>query len=417
MSTAAAEAIANAVLYEGYVLYPYRASAPKNRMRWQVGLVTPRSFAEAAGSDPWFTQTECLIDAGGRARLTVRVRALHLQERTIEDASTSRLVGSIEVDGQRFVAWEEAVVAEFTRPPIALDALPATWVEPWTLDSYLDEELIRDGAGRVAARVRRRRREIRAAIQFAIEPCGHLVKVRIRIENHSPSDARALDARDDAVRQSIAGTHIILAIEDGAFVSLLEPSPRDAPLAASCVNQHTFPVLVGPPGSNGVMLSSPIVLYDYPAVATESRGDFFDATEIDELLTLRVHTMTDEEKREARATDERAARIIDRCDAITADSMAELHGAVRNFSDDCALHPGDRVRLAPSRRADSIDICLRGRLATVTSVYRTLEGVPYIAVVPDDDPFGAAGERYRRSMFFHPDELVPLSPAAGGGVS
>ena len=63
MSTRAAVQIADAVLYEGYVLYPYRASAPKNRLRWQVGLVAPRSFAEAAGSDPWFTQTECLAEA------------------------------------------------------------------------------------------------------------------------------------------------------------------------------------------------------------------------------------------------------------------------------------------------------------------------------------------------------------------
>ena len=32
-----ARAIADAVLYEGYLLYPYRASSSKNRSRWQFG--------------------------------------------------------------------------------------------------------------------------------------------------------------------------------------------------------------------------------------------------------------------------------------------------------------------------------------------------------------------------------------------
>lgn len=419
MSIAAAEAIANAVLYEGYVLYPYRASAPKNRVRWQVGLVTPRSYAEATCSDPWYAQTECLIDAGPRARLTVRVRALHLQERTIEDATGAPRPAGIEVDGRQFVEWDEAVVAEFTRAGLALEPAPRSWVEEWLLDAYFVEEAVRSTAGRLAARVLRRRRDIRVAVHFALERCGHLIKLRVRIENETPCDARRLDHREAAVRQSLAGTHVILAIDEGAFISLLEPSPRDEAAAAACVNRHTFPVLVGRPGSSNVMLSSPIIFYDYPAIAPESQGDFFDATEIDELLTLRVQTMTDDEKREARATDERAARVIDRCEATTAGDMRALHGAVRQFSDarEVRWSRGDRVRIEPTRHADAMDICLRGRLATVTSVYQTLEGVPYIAVVPDDDPGADAGEKFRRSLYFHPGELVPVSSGDGGSTS
>ena len=418
MSIAAAEAIANAVLYEGYVLYPYRASAPKNRVRWQVGLITPRSYAEATQSDPWCAQTECLVEAGACARLTVRVRALHVQQRRIEDATGAR-VSAMEVDGRQFVEWDEAALAEFTRDGIALDRAPQSWVEQWVLAPHGDHEAVHRGDGRLAARLLRQRLEVRVAIHFAVERCDHLIKIRVRVENQTPCDARRLDQREAAVRQSLAGTHVILAIDGGAFISLLEPSPRDVAAAASCANRHTFPVLVGSPGSNTVMLSSPIIFYDYPAIAPESRGDFFDATEIDELLTLRVQTMTDDEKRQARATDARAAAIIDRCEAMGAGSMRELHGAIRQLSDAGAVRHrrGDRVRLEPSRHADAMDICLRGRLATVTSVYQTLEGAPYIAVVPDDDPFAAADERYRRSLFFHPDELVPISPDAGRSTS
>ncbi len=418
MSTATAEAIADTVLYEGYVLYPYRASAAKNRVRWQVGLVTPRAYAEATQSDPWCAQTDCLVEAGRCARLTVRVRGLHVQQRTVEDATGSRRTDGIEVDGRQFVEWDEAVVAEFTREAIALDTYPTSWVERWALAPYYAEELIRHPDGRVAARLLRQRREIRVAVHFALDRCDHLIKICVRVENETPCEARALDQRDDAVRQSLAGTHVILAIDDGAFISLLEPSPRDAQAAAACANHHTFPVLVGAPGSHSVMLSSPIIFYDYPVIAPESRGDFFDATEIDELLTLRVQTMTDDEKREARATDARAAAVLDRCEAMTAGSMRELHGAIRQRRAAGAVWfvPGTRVRIEPSRHADALDICLRGRLATVTSVHQTLEGAPYIAVLPDDDPCGAADAKYRRSLFFHPDELVQVSPATGGST-
>ena len=83
---------------------------------------------------------------------------------------------------------------------------------------------------------------------------------------------------------------------------------------AACTNDGTFPVLIGAEGASQVVLSSPIILYDHPAVAPESDGPLYDATEIDEILALRVLTMTDEEKAEARATDPRAAAIVDRID-------------------------------------------------------------------------------------------------------
>ena len=77
------------------------------------------------------------------------------------------------------------------------------------------------------------------------------------------------------------------------------------------------------------MLSSPIILYDYPAIAPESPGDLFDGTEIDEILTLRVLTMTDQEKEEARSTDARAGRLLDRAELLAPEQFAKLHGVFR----------------------------------------------------------------------------------------
>ena len=106
-----------------------------------------------------------------------------------------------------------------------------------------------------------------------------------------------------------------------------------AEAAAGCRSEGTYPVLVGEPGSPDadVVLSSPIILYDHPAVAPESQGDMFDATEIDEILALRVLTLTDDEKAEARGTDRRAAAIVDRCDDLPPEVWARLHGAIRSI--------------------------------------------------------------------------------------
>jgi hypothetical protein len=435
VTTRGAAQIADAVLYEGYVLYPYRASAPKNRVRWQVGLVAPRVFSETVASDPWFTQTECLAEWSPGAALTVRVRCLQVQERTIEQRLDDRSdrwqpVDRLVVDGQPLISWDEAVACEFVRERVLLDNADGEQSWAWTLDAAAGVDPVRDTTGRLAARIVRHRRPLVAMIRVATSRHGSLVKVRLRVENVTSCGVTALAGRDEAVRQSLAGTHAILAIEGGAFVSLLEP-PHDAvALAASCVNIHTFPVLAGPAGSRDVMLSSPIILYDYPAVAPESLGDLCDGTEIDELLTLRVRTLTDDEKREARATDARAAQIIDRCDAASADDIGQLHGTSRSF--ESFLNPpdepqpeeasvtvggrsiarGSHVRLQPGRVTDSLDICLAGRTGIVSAVYRTLEDQPYVAVTLDDDPFAAEGAKYRRSLFFHPHELVPVEGGA-----
>ena len=72
---AAARAVADAVLYEGYVLYPYRASAQKNQMRWQFGVLAPGGYAEATGSERSTCRTECVVDPGADTAGASRGRA------------------------------------------------------------------------------------------------------------------------------------------------------------------------------------------------------------------------------------------------------------------------------------------------------------------------------------------------------
>src|SRR5436305_565006 len=81
MNFAAVEKIADAVLYEGYILYPYRASSTKNRQRWNFGTLYPKQYAEAQRPAESFRMTtECLVKAGVETKLDIRVRFLQLVE-------------------------------------------------------------------------------------------------------------------------------------------------------------------------------------------------------------------------------------------------------------------------------------------------------------------------------------------------
>src|SRR5262249_55058990 len=100
---------------------------------------------------------------------------------------------------------------------------------------------------------------------------------------------------------------------------------------ADCQNTGTWPVLAGPADCRDLMLSSPVILYDHPEIAAESPGDLFDATEIDEILTLRTLALTEAEKREARATDDRVAELFDRLADWPPEMLERRPGAIRSL--------------------------------------------------------------------------------------
>ncbi|HEX4494073.1 MAG TPA: hydrogenase maturation protease [Thermoanaerobaculia bacterium] len=458
MSFELAQKVADAVLYEGYVLYPYRASAGKNRIRWQFGCVVPAGYAELGGSEPAAMQTECLIEpAGADVSLDLRVRFLQVQARTIEERSaddTFRPVETLEVGDRMLVTWEEGVERRFDATAIPLAELLAGERKiAIELPAGREIEEARGEDGRVVARIVRERWPISGVVRMTAERQAGLIKLRVRIENLDGWKESA--DREQALRRSMIGAHTLLAARGGAFVSLLDPPAAAAAAVAACENLHTWPVLIGPEDSRDVVLSSPIILYDHPAVAAESEDDFCDATEIDEILTLRVMTLTEDEKREARGTDERSRRIIERSDASSPELLERLHGVVRPLgaepapvAEDSArtagtlaelaewetflnppgvvppeeaeievsgvvLSQGSRVRLRPTRRADSMDLFLAGRVARVEGVYRDVEDVAWVAVSLDGDPASDLHSSHGRFFYFYPDEVEPLATDSG----
>ncbi|MEO5940599.1 MAG: hypothetical protein ABIZ72_06460 [Candidatus Limnocylindrales bacterium] len=341
---AAAQRIADAVLYEGYLLYPYRASSSKNRVRFQFGVVAPMAVSERDPSEYWSQQTELLVTADDPAadpRLTIRIRFLQLQGRAVEavDASTAtgfRPIDILMVGQDELIPWEEAVEGLVDIDDASLAELLAEGrdgrIIPFSIGGARDVEHVHGSTGGIDGRIVRTRWPIDGRIVLVATDMGDgLARLRVRVENLTADDAVAGPAatRDEGLRHSLLGCHTLLAIRAGAFVSQTDPPPEARDAAATCQNVKTWPVLAGEQGDTSLVLSSPIILSDHPAVAPESPQDLFDGAEIDEILTLRIMTLSDEEKRAARATDPRARAIIDAADAMPPEILDKLHGAIR----------------------------------------------------------------------------------------
>jgi len=348
MNAALVDSIAKAVLYEGYLLYPYRPSAVKNRQRFNFGVLYPQSYSETQGrTDAWTMQTECLVSADEYTDCLVRVRFLRVIDRSIGkvdapvdgiqklDALKTRKVDRLEADGRLYQSWQEAVeeeikLTELNIRALALVSQPMQW--PFRLSAKREIEAIRDDAGITHGLVVRVQESLAGLIEISAEPLReHLFRLKVRIQNTTRIENLAQATREEALAHSLVSAHTILEAVAGEFVSLVDPPEEFRESAKSCQNVGTWPVLVGDEGQRDTLLSSPIILYDYPQVAPESPGDLFDGAEIDEILSLRIMTMTEEEKREMRQSDERARQILERTESLPEEQLMKLHGAIRGL--------------------------------------------------------------------------------------
>ncbi|MGH3905899.1 MAG: hypothetical protein ACRDTE_17225 [Pseudonocardiaceae bacterium] len=423
-----AQAVADAVLYEGYLLYPYRASARKNQNRWQWGVLVPPAYAAAGHGEHAVSRTECLLEPGTDPVLHLRLRFLQLQHRSGGEGPVPEFDEAVEREIDAVVSVSEILEAEQVVPvavPGGSETEEGVTRQRWPLQG-----------------------ELRLSARQLEGPYG-VLQLTIDVVNIAQWEDPDAD-RQVALRQSLLAAHTVIAVTDGEFISLLDPPEWAKPAAQGCHNERIWPVMVGEAGQRDVILSSPIILYDYPTIAPESPGELFDGLEIDEILTLRTMTLTDEEKAEARATDDKVRKLMDRVDSMPSEMLDKLHGAIRYLGEsptrssqepdpietittpgtpwwdpgaDASVDPetdsviiagvpvakGSRVLLTPGlRRADAQDMFLEGRTATVAAVLLDVDGDTHVAVTLDDDPGADIAIAHGRFRYFAPEELAPL---------
>jgi hypothetical protein len=453
-----ARRVADAILYEGYLLYPYHKSAQKNQVRFQFGVLMPPGYAAVDACELSVSQTECLLECGDDAEVRVLVRFLHLLRRSVQSVSPEdgelHDVGTLYVDGIEYTAWDEAT----EREQRVVAPVAALLAEDRNLEFHLgpgqSAEDVIDCRGRRAGRLIRQWNALDGVIRLHAERVAgpyQALKLRVSVENHSLPLVE-MRTRPDGLRHALIAAHSLIGVPGGTFLSMTDGPEWAAAAVADCQNIGTWPVLAGPDDCRDLMLSSPVILYDHPEIAAESAGNLFDATEIDEILTLRTLTLTDAEKRQARATDSRAAELMDRLDDLPPEMLERMHGAIRYLrgvqqptaeeSDwpapeitdrpsvpwwdpaaDASVSPetdyvlvgdirvarGSRVLMQPgARRADAQDLFLAGREAIVEAVLKDVDGQVHLAVTPVDDPAADLQRSHGRFLYFAPEEVAPL---------
>jgi hypothetical protein len=308
-SAAQVRRIADAVLYEGYLLWPYRKDAIKNRQRFTFGGVHPPAWKLDRSS----VQTQVLLE-GADARVEVAARCLQVVRRQVlrrePRSGALRPIDELDVGGERLIGWDEAVERELALGSAQIAA---------------GEELETVAGGAVQRSWEALRGEV-TLVREALAP--DLTRICVRVTNTTPWSG---GAREEALRRTFCSLHIVLHATGGAWVSLTDPPSRLRAQAQACENDGLWPVLVGEPPRRDTLLAAPIILPDYPAVAPESPGDLFDASEIDQLLVLSILSLTEDERRAMRASDPRARAILERTEALSDEQIMRLNGAVREF--------------------------------------------------------------------------------------
>jgi hypothetical protein len=343
MNRALVDPIADAVMYEGFILYPYRPST-KNRQRWTFGGLYPEPYSRRGCGDAWTQQTECLVLGDAATSVEAVVRFLHLTSRQVgvidphlaewprDSEPSSRPVESLRVGDRLFQSWQEAEAREVSLESATLGELSARVIRhAFGFPGGRRLEPLLGPSGEVVGVLIRDQEGVDGVVEASAAKVGDGVyRVTLRVLNTTAMEFEPT-TRDEALLRSLVSTHAILGVAGGEFVSMTDPTEPFREAASACRNVGAWPVLVGDEGQADMMLSAPIILYDYPKIAPESAGDLFDGTEIDEILTLRILTLTDDEKGAMAAVDERAGDILARSEAMARDQMRNLHGTFRGL--------------------------------------------------------------------------------------
>jgi hypothetical protein len=331
MNRELARKVADSVLYEGYMLYPYRPSAMKNRQRRCFGILYPPAYAEViGGTEHSRMHSECLVQESVDAAIQIDLRFLHLHARQVFQRINDEFkpVPSLSIDGRLFESGDEG-----NDHSAVFNFRLKTGSRSFEFSFHgenRDVELS-DSAGEVTGKVSQSHHEVRGTVALTAEQIRPNVwKLIVDVHNQTRLKADPQD-RDAALLSSLLSAQLILTATGAEFVSLLDPPDDLKQAATACRNIGNFPVLLGSEGEHEMVLCSPILLYDYPQVAPESAGDFYDSTEMDEMLTLRVMTLTEEEKSQMRLAGDRTRNLLERTEATAREQLMRTHGTIREL--------------------------------------------------------------------------------------
>ncbi|MFI9645837.1 hypothetical protein ACIHAA_05995 [Streptomyces sp. NPDC052040] len=414
---ARARCVADAVLFEGCALHPYRRPAAEHPLRRQVGLLVPPGRSTRGEEEYDFQHTECLMEPGPDATLAVELRFLRARRRTVLRAhadGTFTAVPELRLGDRVLAARDEGTVERVEALATVAELVEGDGVTvDFARPAVQDSEPVLDEDGRGAGMLVRRCEEIHGTLRLSarrLDGPFRLMRLTAVVENTSrwaPADEEAA-GRSPVLARSLVATHLLLGLSDGSFLSMTDAPEWARDAIASCRNLHTWPVLAGADGRADVVLSSPVILGDHPAVTPEPPGTPYPLVAADGALTPDgVRAATGAAPAEGFPDEYGIAQPGGGPEPTGGPAPGPLPDQVLVAGR--PVRAGSRVRLHPGlRRTDAQDLFLRGRTATVESVLHDVDGSVHLAVTVEDDP-GADIRRAQGSfLYFRTDEVAPL---------
>ncbi len=347
--------IADAVLYEGYLLWPYRRSALKNQRPFAFGDVGPGGR----------TRTECLL--AGASPAGVQVSARFLQTPGEDEEAVEREVGP---GAFAFapLAGELAVASE----PVGEDV--------WRIAVETVNRTPPDVPGRA----------------------GTLCAAHVVLRTSAGAFVSLTDP-PDRLREAAAACR-----NEGLWPVLVgAPGARDTVLASPIILEDHPRIAPESPGDlfdggeiDGLLRLSIMALTDEEKA--EIRGGDARAREILE----RTEGLTREQL--LRLSGFRSGAMTGYWEELERPAPDSVLVA------GVELRPRSRVRLRPRAGGDMMDLALAGRTAVVESIEEDTDGKLHLTVVVEDDPGRDLGERRQpgHRFFFAVDEVEPLPAQA-----
>jgi hypothetical protein len=262
------EALIEAVLYDGHLVWPYRPSPPGSLRRSPFRGLYPAGYHSASPQEERPNLIcQCLVEGARPREISIELRFLHQVHRQVLQrmGEQERPVDELRAGGELFLTWDEAVERRSTLPPTSLGELAATpLVRRLAFPGGAEREAIRGARGERVGTLHRSWESLAATVRLAAQPVRRGVfRLSAEVTNHT--DWEGLE-RAGAHRHTLLSAHLLLTAHGARFVSTSDPPRRLARAAAGCRNQGVWPVLVGDPRARDRVLASPILLEDFPRI-------------------------------------------------------------------------------------------------------------------------------------------------------
>lgn len=296
----ALQELTHTLLYEGYALYPYRNTALKNKTPIPFGVVYPEVYCRYNQYVHCNMQTECLLKGNETTLLNISIKFLHISN-----------------DAANAFAWK-AIEKEIVADKISLQVLlNAATVIPFCFEK--DDKKLNSSIAPLEG--------ILTIEASAIPDLQHVFRITVFINNTTAVAHADTISNNEVLKQAFVSTHTILKTTNGEFVSDQNPPKELKDIAKECKQINTYPVLINE--ANTMILSSPIILYDYPQIHPQSMGDLFDGTEMEEALLLHVNVLTEGEKEQLLNGDDKLREMMQKAANILPEEIINLHDKLK----------------------------------------------------------------------------------------